>query len=178
MLNFIIHQLKSEKCKSGCLPEMNTHCINYQENCLQPRVTVEGTDEQWCADLCDMSNIAQYNDGTNFMLTVIDVFSKKADAEPTRNKSGEAVTQAFKRILDRAEGRKPQNLETDKGKEFWNGQGLGEGPPLWTSLTLDNVDGRVPADVFGQLSLEMCRLSACGRCGRCPHAMCDQDRGP
>ena len=86
----------------------------------QPRVTVEGTDEQWCADLCDMSNIAQYNDGTNFMLTVIDVFSKKADAEPTRNKSGEAVTQAFKRILDRAEGRKPQNLETDKGKEFWN----------------------------------------------------------
>ena len=85
-----------------------------------PRVVVQGIDEQWCADLCDMSNIARYNNNHNFMLTVIDVFSKKADAEPILNKSGKAVTQAFARILDRADSRIPQNLETDKGKEFWN----------------------------------------------------------
>ena len=47
----------------------------------QPKVEVTSIDEQWCADLCDMSNIANFNDNKTFLLTVIDVFSKKADAE-------------------------------------------------------------------------------------------------
>ena len=86
----------------------------------QPRVLSKGIDDQWSADLCDMSNIAKHNEGTNFMLTVIDVFSKKADAEPVKNKSGKAVTEAFSRILARTYPRSPRLLETDHGKEFYN----------------------------------------------------------
>lgn len=86
----------------------------------QPKVLVRGIDDQWSADLCDMKNIAKHNNNTNFMLTVIDVFSKKADAEPVVNKTGKAVAEAFNRILERAYPRSPRLLETDHGKEFYN----------------------------------------------------------
>ncbi len=86
----------------------------------QPQVMVSGIDEQWSADLCDMGNIAAYNDGFRYLLTVIDCFSKKADAEPVKDKSGQSVSGCFEKILERSKGRKPQQLETDQGKEFWN----------------------------------------------------------
>ena len=47
----------------------------------------------------------------------IDVFSRFAFAQPLKNKTGEAVTEAFKtRTLNRA----PMYLQRDKGKEFVN----------------------------------------------------------
>ena len=86
----------------------------------EPRVRVSGIDEQWSMDLCDMSNIKQYNDGFCFILTIIDVFSKKAWAEQVKDKSGSATALAFASILDRTKGRKPQQVETDHGREFYN----------------------------------------------------------
>ena len=85
----------------------------------EPRVYVSGIDEQWAMDLCDVSNIRQYNDDCNFILTVIDVFSKWSDAEPVVRKSGEQTTAALQAILDRT-NRRPQRIETDHGKEFYN----------------------------------------------------------
>ena len=52
------------------------------------------------------------------MLTVIDVFSKYAWAVPVKQKTGSDVTAAMKSILQ--QGRKPTNLQTDRGKEFYN----------------------------------------------------------
>ena len=49
---------------------------------------------------------------------VIDVFSKYGWIEPLKDKKGESITEAFKRIFK--EGRKPKFLWTDKGKEFYN----------------------------------------------------------
>ena len=49
---------------------------------------------------------------------VIDVFSKYGWIMPLKDKKGETVTEAFKTIFK--EGRKPQYLWTDKGKEFYN----------------------------------------------------------
>ena len=40
--------------------------------------------------------------------------------EPIKTKTGKAVTEAFERILKRSQGRQPQNLQTDAGKEFYN----------------------------------------------------------
>jgi hypothetical protein len=51
------------------------------------------------------------------MITIIDVFSKYAWAIPLKNKTGEHVTNAFEKILHT---RWPTNLQTDKGKEFYN----------------------------------------------------------
>ena len=49
---------------------------------------------------------------------VLDVFSKYGWIVPLKDKKGETVTEAFKTILK--EGRKPQYLLVDKGKEYHN----------------------------------------------------------
>ena len=50
----------------------------------------------------------------------MDAFSKYAWVEPIKSKTGIAATEAFKKILRRAEGRTPQTLQTDDGKEIYN----------------------------------------------------------
>ena len=75
-------------------------------------------DEQWQADLCDMSFKAEDNDDHTFILTCIDCFSKYAWAIPLKSKHADEILRAFKEILK--SGRKPKRLQTDKGKEFLN----------------------------------------------------------
>ena len=50
---------------------------------------------------------------------VVLIFSKYAWALPLKNKTGRSVTNAFKKIL---EDQVPKNLQTDKGKEFYNSE--------------------------------------------------------
>ena len=83
-------------------------------------VMVFGIDEQWAADLIEVINIAKSNRGYRYLLAVIDVFSKYAWVEPVKSKTGQDVTTAFEKILKRSQGRQPQNLQTDNGKEFYN----------------------------------------------------------
>ncbi|XP_020602811.1 uncharacterized protein LOC110041829 [Orbicella faveolata] len=79
---------------------------------------VFGTDEQWVADLIERINIPKFNRGYRYLLTVVNVFSKYGWVEPVKTKSGQDVTIAFEKILKRSQGRQPQNLQTDDGKEF------------------------------------------------------------
>ena len=79
---------------------------------------VHDIDEQWQADLADVSLIANQNKGYNFILTVIDIFSRYAWARPLKTKSGKEVAAAFKDIF--REGRIPKRIQTDQGKEFEN----------------------------------------------------------
>ena len=81
-------------------------------------VKVFTMDEQWSADLIEVINISKQNKGFKYLLTVVDVFSKYAWVEPIKNKTGQAETEAFEKILKR--GRKPIQLQTDDGKEFYN----------------------------------------------------------
>lgn len=83
-------------------------------------VMVFNIDEQWVVDLVEVQNISKYNKGMRYLLMVIDAFSKYAWVEPIKSKTGKAVTEAFEKILKRAKGRKPINLQTDDGKEFHN----------------------------------------------------------
>ncbi len=80
------------------------------------RVIATGIDDQWDADLIDMSKYAKYNDKVHFILLVIDVFSKHVWLRPLLNKTGQGVAKAFKDIL--SEGRKASRTRTDKGQEF------------------------------------------------------------
>lgn len=82
------------------------------------RVFVTKPLKQLQADLCDMRHLSEYNDGFNYLLTVIDVFSKKAYARPLKKKTGSEVTEAFESVLRESEI--PENLQTDAGKEFFN----------------------------------------------------------
>ena len=81
-------------------------------------------DRLWQADLAQVDSISTSNNGYNFILTVIDVFSRYAWARPVKHKNGKMVTEAFNSILE--EGREPDSLQTDQGKEFENStfQGL------------------------------------------------------
>ena len=64
------------------------------------RVIVTGIDDQWQADLVDISSLARFNKGYKFLLTCIDVFSKFAWVVPLKNKSGETLVNGFQSILD------------------------------------------------------------------------------
>lgn len=81
-------------------------------------MVVFNIDEQWAADLIEVINIAKYNKGYRYLLTVVDVFSKYALVEPVKSKTGQAVKEAFEEISK--QGRTPVNLQTDDGKEFYN----------------------------------------------------------
>ena len=79
---------------------------------------VHKIDEQWQADLADMSLIAGENNGNHFILTVIDIFSRYAWARALKNKTATSVMAAFNSIF--REGRVPDRIQTDKGREFNN----------------------------------------------------------
>ena len=73
---------------------------------------------QFQADLCDRTALSKDNKQFKFLLTVIDVFSKKAYARPLKNKSASEVAKAFASVLDQSGT--PAKIQTDAGKEFFN----------------------------------------------------------
>ena len=81
-------------------------------------VVVGGPNQQWQADLVDMSRLKTANDGTTFLLTVIDVFSKRAWCIPLKSKSAASLVAAFRRLLNDVNNNRPTTLQTDKGSEF------------------------------------------------------------
>ncbi len=71
--------------------------------------------EIWGADLLDVSNIKDDNNGINFLLIVIDIYSRYAWAVPLKSKKAKDVLNGFKslKLL-------PKFLWCDEGKEFFN----------------------------------------------------------
>ena len=87
---------------------------NFKHN----KVYAPEIDRLWEADLAFVHDVAKENDGVNYLLVVIDVFSKFLWVRPMKNKSAHSLVQAFDSILN--EKRKPEKLRTDKGTEFVN----------------------------------------------------------
>ena len=83
------------------------------------RVVVFGPDEQWAADLVDVQKLKKHNKGVNYLLTVIDVFSKYAWILPLKQKTGPLTAKALATLFKTSK-RTPQKLQTDDGKEFYN----------------------------------------------------------
>lgn len=90
-----------------------------RKNFLRRPVILKRIDDLWQADLIDMQNLKKYNNGYNYILVVIDCFSKYAWTEPLKSKNKEDVTHAFQHIVT-VSHRVPVNLQTDSGKEFYN----------------------------------------------------------
>lgn len=101
-----------------------------RRNFKRRHVVQRGYDDLWQADLVEMIPYARENKGFRYMLTVIDTYSKYAWALPIKSKTADSVTNAFKTLLQDQSGsrggggggggRKPKNLQTDDGKEFYN----------------------------------------------------------
>ena len=81
-------------------------------------VVAEGLDHQWVADLVEVQTLSRHNRGYRYLLTVIDVLSKYAWVQPLKDKTGVQLVKAFEKILKT--GRRPIQLQTDRGKEFYN----------------------------------------------------------
>ena len=81
---------------------------------------VFGVDEQWQMDLVDMQKLSKWNKGFKYLLTVIDVLSKRAWAEPLKSKSGPDMVKALTQIRKKLYPHQPLRVQTDDGKEFFN----------------------------------------------------------
>ena len=83
------------------------------------KVYVEGIDAQFQADLVDMKAYRTKNKYFNYILNVIDCFSKYAWAIPIKKKTGNEITTAFQTLFTKSK-RIPKRMHTDRGTEFIN----------------------------------------------------------
>ena len=65
-----------------------------------------------------MQALSRENKGHKYIMTVIDIFSKRAWAIAIKTKSGKEMLSAFQQLFKDADPRKPARLQTDAGKEF------------------------------------------------------------
>lgn len=106
---------RSSSMKASLVEELHKPARrNYPRRAFQ----VRNIDETWQADLVEMIPYAKQNKGFKYLLTVIDVFSKFAWTVPVKLKTGKCVSEAMESILKQK--RVPKNLQTDRGKEFYN----------------------------------------------------------
>ena len=73
--------------------------------------------QQMQADLIDVGNLSQKNDGVKFLLTVICSFTKKAWISPIKSKKSDVVLKAFKTLI-RSMTKAPRSMLMDAGTEF------------------------------------------------------------
>lgn len=93
---------------------------NARRNFPRRSYVMRGINDTFQADLVEMIPFAKQNKGYNYILMVIDVFSKRAWAKKLKNKTGKEVTEAMSSIFKEHPNHIPQNIHTDQGKEFYN----------------------------------------------------------
>lgn len=102
-----------------------------RKNFLRRSTIMIGINDTLQADLVEMIPYAKQNGGMKYILTVINIFSKKAYVRALKNKSGIEVTKAMESVL-KALGHPINNLHVDNGKEFYN-------KPMQTMLVKQKV---------------------------------------
>ena len=77
-------------------------------------------DDSWSLDILDLKDYGPENNrGYRYVLVVIDNFSKYGWTIPLKNKNAQTMKDSFEKILINSK-RKPNLIETDRGKEFYN----------------------------------------------------------
>jgi transposase InsO family protein len=84
---------------------------------LRNRVIAYDANELWQADLVEMNQFAMFNDNFKYILTIIDVLTKKAYAVPLKTKTEQEVMAAFEKVLNTIKS-SPKHIMSDKGMEF------------------------------------------------------------
>jgi hypothetical protein len=84
------------------------------------RMIARGIGTDWQADLADMQHLAKHNNGTRYILCVIDIFTKMAHCRPLKRKNSAEVMKAFESIRKKVPIFRNCRLATDAGKEFLN----------------------------------------------------------
>ena len=110
--------LLSERISEKLLEALELHSDVVKKFCKR-RIVSRGIDELWAGDLLIMSKFAGENKGYNYVLNIIDTFSKYMFLQPLKTTSGPEVAAAFEKIIEKS-GRCPKLLHVDRGKEFVN----------------------------------------------------------
>ena len=77
-------------------------------------------DDIWSLDILDLKDYGPENNrGYRYVLVVIDNFSKFGWTVPLKNKNAQTIKDSFENILINSK-RKPNLIESDRGKEFYN----------------------------------------------------------
>ena len=89
---------------------------NYATN----KTDVYFIDNIWSLDILDLKDYGPGNNrGYRYVLVTIDNFSKYGFTIPLKNKKSQTIKDSFENILISSK-RKPNLIETDRGKEFYN----------------------------------------------------------
>ena len=77
-------------------------------------------DDIWSLDILDLKDYGSENNrGYRYVLVVIDNFTKYGWTVPLKNKNAQTIKDSFENILTNSK-RKPNLIESDRGKEFYN----------------------------------------------------------
>ena len=84
------------------------------------RTDVYHIDDTWSLDILDIKDYGPKNNrGYRYVLVTIDNFSKYGWTIPLKNKNSQTIKDSFENILISSK-RKPNLIESDRGKEFYN----------------------------------------------------------
>ena len=71
------------------------------------------------ADLAEMKSLSSKNKNVEYVLCVIDIFTRYAWVKPLKDKKDKTVINAFIEIVNES-NRKPNKIWIDQGREFHN----------------------------------------------------------
>lgn len=109
----------SKKDVRKWLQSQDTYTLHkpVQRKFARNKYILSNVNELWQADLSDMRTYSKYNNGFNYILCVIDVFSKYAYARPMKKKNSETIIECFESIFNESNVT-PTHIQSDKGTEF------------------------------------------------------------
>ena len=91
-----------------------------KKNYITNRTNVYYIDDIWSLDILDLKDYGPKNNrGYRYVLVIIDNFSKYGWTIPLKNKNAQTIKDSFENILISSK-RKPNLIESDRGKEFYN----------------------------------------------------------
>ena len=116
----IKNERKKEKLKSF-LKAQRTYTVHKPRRVNFPRrsVLVFKPGDQYQADIVDLGNIQEHNDGYRYILNCIDCFSRKAFSRAQKTKGARETADSFISILGEAKA-VPSLLQTDRDKAFYS----------------------------------------------------------
>ena len=84
------------------------------------KTDVYHVDDIWSLDILDLKDYGSENNrGYRYVLVIIDNFSKYGWTVPLKTKNAQTIIDSFENILIKSK-RKPNLIESDRGKEFYN----------------------------------------------------------
>ena len=91
-----------------------------KKNYITNKTDVYHIDDIWSLDILDLKDYGPKNNrGYRYVLVTIDNFSKFGWTIPLKKKNAQTIKDSFETILIGSK-RKPNLIETDRGKEFYN----------------------------------------------------------